>query len=333
MNALSIIAIGRNEGERLKACLKSLPSDAVRIYVDSGSTDGSVAFAEGQGVEVVKLSTDIRFTAARARNAGLALVSTDDGDGFVQMVDGDCVLDPQWLARGIVAMRDDPTLAVVFGRTRERYPEKSIYNQLCDIEWNVPVGEARSCGGNALFRLAPIVAAGGYETTLIAGEEPDLCLRLRSAGWRIWRIDAEMVLHDAAMTKFSEWWRRTERSGHAFAELSTRHGKDADPHWRRETRSTSFWGLALPLEALLAGIAISPIAAAIVVMAYPIQVGRISWRKRREGFTWALAVAQGAFLVLGKFAQAKGMLRYHFGRISGRRSGLIEYRGGTQTSA
>ena len=332
MTALTIIAIGRNEGERLKACLRSLPQDATLIYVDSGSTDDSVAFAEAQGVQVVTLPPGSRFTAALARNAGLAIAASTGG-GFVQMIDGDCALDPAWLASATAAMRADPTLAVVFGRRRERFPGRSIYNRLCDIEWDVPVGEARSCGGDALFRLEAIRAANGYDPTLIAGEEPDLCLRLRAAGWRIRRLDAEMTLHDAAITQFGQWWRRTERSGHAFAELAFRHGAKADPHWRRETRSIAAWGLALPLAVIAAGLAFGWPAALLVLAAYPAQMARIAWRKRGEGDEARVAVAQGIFLVIGKIAQAKGLLRYHLGRLTGNRVALMEYKGeGPQTT-
>ena len=323
---VSIIAIGRNEGDRLKACLRSLPADAARIYVDSGSTDDSVAFARGAGVEVVTLPPASVFTAALARNTGLQRVETGD-EGFVQMVDGDCSLDPEWIERALAAMRAEPDLAVVFGRRRERFPDRSIYNRMCDDEWNVPVGEARSCGGDALFRTRAIRAADGYDPTLIAGEEPDLCLRMRADGWRVRRIDAEMTLHDAAMTRFGQWWRRTERAGHAFAELAWRHGANADPHWRRETRSIVAWAFALPVLILLIGVAIGWGAAAAGVLVYPLQMARIAWRKHRAGNTRDFAIASGFFLVIGKFAQAKGLLRYHWRRLTGGTASLIEYKG------
>lgn len=322
--ALSIIAIGRNEGERLKACLRSLPADARRIYVDSGSTDDSVAFAKAHGVVVITLPAETLFTAALARNTGLETVIDD---GFVQMIDGDCELDAGWIAQAIAAMAADPGLAVVFGRRRERFPDRSVYNRMCDDEWDVPVGEARSCGGDALFRVAAIKAAGGYNPALIAGEEPDLCLRLRTAGWRVRRIDAEMTRHDAAMTRFGQWWRRTERSGHAFAELSYRHGAAGDPHWRRETRSIVAWGIVLPAAILLLGLAIGWWAAAIAALVVPAQMARIAWRMRSSGNDTRFAAALGFFLLLGKLPQAKGLLRYRWRRLTGARASLIEYKG------
>ena len=41
--AVGLVAIGRNEGERLRACLASARGAAQRlVYVDSGSTDDTV---------------------------------------------------------------------------------------------------------------------------------------------------------------------------------------------------------------------------------------------------------------------------------------------------
>ena len=95
----AMIIIGRNEGEKFLACLASIGDRFSRvIYVDSGSTDGSVAAAEAAGLEVVHLDMDRPFTAARARNAGLDHLT---GGGalpdFVQFLDGDCVLQPGWI--------------------------------------------------------------------------------------------------------------------------------------------------------------------------------------------------------------------------------------------
>src|SRR5207248_7579001 len=128
-----------------------------------------------------------------------------------------------WLERAEQELKVRPEVAVVCGRRRERFPEGSVYNRLCDMEWDTPVGEAESCGGDAMMRVKAVRATGGYRAALIAGEEPELCLRLREAGWKVLRLDAEMTLHDAAMTRFGQWWKRAVRAGHAFAEVSWLH--------------------------------------------------------------------------------------------------------------
>ena len=217
---VAAVVIGRNEGERLKRCLASLQGLAQLVYVDSGSTDGSLQAARDAGAEVVELDMTAPFTAARARNAGAALIDAP----FIQFVDGDCEVQPGWINAALTWLADRPEAAVACGRRRERAPEASVYNALADDEWNTPIGEATACGGDALIRTEAFLAAGGYRDDLIAGEEPELCLRLRRLGWSVWRLDEEMTLHDAAMTRFSQWWIRTRRAGHAFAEGAWLHG-------------------------------------------------------------------------------------------------------------
>ncbi|MFN3644905.1 MAG: glycosyltransferase family 2 protein [Gemmobacter sp.] len=315
------VVIGRNEGARLAACLQSLAGQVRRvIYVDSGSTDGSVALAEAAGAEVVRLDTLRPFTAARARNAGLDALATDP-PRFVQFVDGDCAVDPGWIAAALAHMAAHPQAGVVCGRRRERFPGASVYNRLADAEWDTPVGPAAACGGDALMRHAAVAAAGGYRPDLIAGEEPELCLRLRRAGWQIWRIGAEMTLHDAAMTRFGQWWWRTKRAGHAFAEGAALHGAGPERHWVAETRRALLWGLALPTAAGVGALVLHP-AALLLLLAWPLQVVRLArrWGGGRRG--WERA----AFTVLGKLPEALGVLGYWTGRLRGRQRGLIEYK-------
>ncbi|MEO7622112.1 MAG: glycosyltransferase, partial [Gallionella sp.] len=208
-----VVVIGRNEGERLRRCLESVGQDAGKIvYVDSGSTDDSVTMAQERGVEVVSLDLSSPFTAARARNAGFSrLYQLSPDMRYVQFVDGDCELVPGWLDKVVNCMETHVEVAMACGRLRERFPEQSIYNLLCDMEWNTPVGNAKACGGIALARVSAFQSVHGYRENLIAGEEPELCVRLRSSGWTIWRLDDEMAWHDAALTRFGQWWRRTMR--------------------------------------------------------------------------------------------------------------------------
>ena len=316
---IDAVVIGRNEGARLTACLASLRGQVRRVvYVDSGSTDGSVGAAQAAGAEVVALDMTRPFTAARARNAGLARL---EGDGFVQLLDGDCELRPGWIAAALRAFADHPRAVVVCGRRRERHPGVSVYNRLCDREWDTPVGQAAACGGDALMRLPALRAAGGYRDDLIAGEEPELCLRLRRAGGEVWRIDAEMTLHDAGMTRLSQWARRCRRAGHAFAEGAALHGSGPERHWVAETRRALLWGLAVPLAAVVAGV-LHP-AGWLILLAWPLQMLRLAWRWRAGGRAGAEAAV---FTVLGKLPEALGVLDYWANRLRGRRRGLIEYK-------
>lgn len=325
---LGVVAIGRNEGQRLRRCLESVRGRAGRVvYVDSGSTDGSVALAEELGALVVTLSLASPFTAARARNAGLARLREALPDlELVQFVDGDCEVVEGWMASAAEALRGDPALAVVCGRRRERHPEASLYNRLCDLEWDTPVGDAEACGGDAMMRAGPVLAAGGYDPALIAGEEPDLCLRLRRAGWKIRRLDAEMTRHDAAMTRFGQWWRRSLRAGHAFAEGAARHGSGPERHWVRQTRSNWFWGLLVPGAAL--ALAVPTGGASLGLFAGHLALGvRVARGMRRgRGFSRADARLYAVFCVLGKLPQSLGQSLYWLRRWRGSSGRLIEYK-------
>ncbi len=318
---IGAVIIGRNEGERLRRCLASLPAGIRAVYVDSGSTDGSVVTARTLGVEVLELDMGRKFTAARARNQGFAALETGGAVDFVQFIDGDCELQPGWIAAAGHYLQDHPDVAAVSGRLRERFPQASIYNRLCDDEWNTPVGEALACGGNAMMRADALRAVGGFNPDLIAGEEPELCQRLRRAGWKIWRLDHEMMLHDAAMTRLGQWWRRMRRGGHAAAEGAQMHGKGPDRHGVGQTRRALFWGAGLPLAVILGGLCISAWAFALL-LTYPLQILRLARRRggARADWEWAF------FNTLGKFPEALGVIGYHYGRLTRRQQGLIEYK-------
>ena len=320
----AVVAIGRNEGERLRRCIASVePQSRLVVYVDSGSTDGSVAVATTLGAQVVNLDMGQPFTAARARNAGFDRVRRIAPDTrHVLFVDGDCEVMPTWLPAAERFLDEHPDVAAVAGRRRERFPERSVYNWLCDLEWDTPSGETKACGGDVLMRVAALEQVGGYRDDLIAGEEPELCVRLRSTGWKIWRLPLEMTAHDADMTHFGQWWKRTMRAGFAFAEGAHLHGAPPERHWVRESRSNWVWGLAIPLAVLVAVSIAGPIALCALLV-YPLQIARLAARgdgsvKQRWLRSW--------FLVLGKFAQVWGQLKFTAGRLRGRRAALIEYK-------
>ena len=321
---IGVVVIGRNEGPRLERCLISLIGSAQKVvYVDSGSTDNSVPMARKLGVEVVELDMTIPFTAARARNEGFARVQQLlPTMRYVQFVDGDCEVVGTWLPQAQAFLDARPDVAVVCGRRRERFPQRSIYNFLCDREWDTPVGEAKACGGDALMRADAFAAASGYRADLIAGEEPELCVRLRASGWKVWRLGEEMTLHDAAMTRFKQWWQRSMRGGYAFAEGAFLHGAAPEQHWLRESRRAWFWGLGIPLAAVVASLILGWFGL-LLLLIYPVQVMRLA--RRGDGLpreNWLLAF----FLVLGKFPEMVGQVKFLLSRIVGGKTALIEYK-------
>ncbi|MFQ5462947.1 MAG: glycosyltransferase family 2 protein [Phycisphaerae bacterium] len=326
--------IGRNEGERLKRCLRSLTGPTQRIvYVDSGSTDGSVEFARSMGVDVVELDLSKPFTMARGRNAGFErLIKCEPSIDYVQFVDGDCEVVAGWMEQARSVVGSEPNVVAVSGRRRERHPDASIYNRLCDMEWDGSAGEVRSVGGDVMMRAAALQQAGLFNEKMIAGEEPELCVRLRRAGGKIRRLATEMTLHDADMASFGQWWKRAVRGGHAYAEGAALHGSPPERHNVRHVRSAIVWGFCVPLLGIASAVAgalltsWSWLLCAAIVSGYLLLGIRIYGHRRHQGDSRDHARIYAFFCVLAKFPQAIGIAMFHLNRWRGRTSTLIEYK-------
>lgn len=326
-SSIGIVIIGRNEGARLIACLESAAApNRPLVYVDSGSTDESVEAAAQRGARIVALDMTTPFTAARARNAGVAALRQDQArPDYVQFLDGDTVLAPGWLASARAFLEEKRKVAVACGRRREMRPDGSVFNLLCDREWDTPIGETAACGGDALMRLSAFEAVDGFRESLIAGEEPELCLRLREAGWTIHRLDAEMTGHDIDMARgvkgLGQWLRRARRAGHAFAEVSHLHRASPFRIWARETQRAVFW-TGLAGLSLICGLFFNPVFL-LGLLAFPLQALRIALRDQPPGLT---SFAYGALLMAQKPWEAAGAAQYWIGKIFKRSSNLIEYK-------
>ena len=323
-NEIGIVAIGRNEGQRLVSCLRSL-SETKRaiVYVDSGSTDGSVAIARKMGADVVNLDMNIPFTAARARNAGCAsLLKVVPALKYVQFVDGDCFLDAEWINAAGRFLDENPGVACVCGRRKERFPNASFYNMLCDAEWDTPIGEATQCGGDAMFRVGSFTAVGGYRGGQIAGEEPELCIRLRENNWKIVRLDHAMTSHDADIHRFGQWWNRSVRAGYAYASVVFIHFNSPKSIWKRQLARSIAWGFLLPCAILVCFLYFWPLGAAALAL-YPLQIVRTMFRcgmKPLQGLRYSF------LLMVTKFSEALGIMKFFYQLATGKAQRLIEYK-------
>ena len=321
--AFGVVVIGRNEGERLKQCLRSLGAAHAIVYVDSGSTDGSAQWVRDQGFDVVDLDMCIPFTAARARNAGFRrLRKSNPKLAFVQFIDGDCELDANWPQEATRFLTTHSRVAAVCGRLRERYPNRSVYNWLCDREWNGPVGKIDSFDGNVMIRADALEDVGGYREEVIAAEENELSLRIRSAGWTIFRIANPMGLHDAAMTHFLQWWRRTVRAGYAFAQGMYLHGAAPEHHFVWESRRALSWGVVMPITCLVIGLSFGGWAWTAWLI-YPAQFLRQTIRNSgpvKERVTVAF------FELLARFPEGWGQLKFAYDQFLKRQPQLIEHK-------
>jgi len=330
---VGVVVIGRNEGERLLRCLNSvLAAPTTLVNVDSGTTDGSIAAARSLSADVVELDRSRPFSAARARNAGLArLLELKPDIQYVQFVDGDCEVMPTWLNTACEELDRRLDLAVICGRLRERFPEASVFNRLCDLEWNSGTGQIRASGGICMIKVKPFLEVGQFNTVLIAGEEGELCLRLREAGWKVIRLDAPMALHDAAMTSFGQWWKRSIRAGHAYAQNAALRVRGPEKHDLRQLFSAAVWGCAVPICGILSAIMAIwfPPAFAILAMTILLEillVFRVSRGRIKMGDSAVCAFQYGLFIVPAKVAHCLGAAKFWYRVALGRQIELIEHK-------
>ena len=322
--SVGVVVIGRNEGARLIKCFESVREHAdFVVYVDSGSTDSSVAMARSMGVAVLELDMRAPFTAARARNAGFFHMKLLAPTAlYVQFVDGDCELASSWIATARGFLDTNPDVVVCAGRLSEKFPDASIYNMLCDLEWQSPVGESKMCGGIAMMRVAAFERVRGFNDSLICGEEPELCSRLRASGGKIWRIANDMALHDANMHRFGQWWLRTVRSGYSDAQATAVDKVAPERRGVRASRSTWIWAFAIPVGIFAAALWI-PFLALVLAMVYPLQIGRLALSGNSTSRqNWWRAM----FLVLGKFPELQGQFKFRQEQLCGKSSRLIEHK-------
>ena len=324
-----IVVIGRNEGERLRACLDSLRGlDAPIVYVDSGSTDGSVALAGSFGVDVVSLDASKPFSAARGRNEGFThLRQKFPAVRYIQFIDGDCKLAPGWLEIAEITLRNNPDYGAVTGHLQEMAPERSIYNRMCALEWKSAAGEITDIGkfgGISMIRASVIDEVGGFNPDLIAGEEPELATRIKDAGYRIHKLDHAMALHDAEISTFRQWWTRAVRAGHAIGAWANLHPDRRDRDALREEMSTWFWGLLVPATTLLLLIPTRGLSL-LLLLGYPLLLWRMYRYRLSEGDTPQDARTYAKYTLIGKFANVIGLMKYYRDR---RRNSfrIIEYK-------
>ncbi|SDW30794.1 glycosyltransferase [Roseicitreum antarcticum] len=319
---VAAVVIGRNEAARLRITLPALCAQVARgVYVDSGSRDDSVAVARAHGLEVVELDTSAPFSAARGRNAGVAALRAGGLPEFVQLLDGDCEVQPGWVAAGLNHLRSNADCGIVAGQIEEIAPGASIYNALCDVEWRKPAGEIASCTGTMLLRGAGFAAVGGFNPSIIAAEDDDFCLRMRAHGLRTWMLARPMARHDADLHRFAPWWRRMVRAGYGFAQVGDLH----PGHFTASRRRVLLYGLALPVLAL-AGLFLGFWLTLAALALYALSWGKTARGLMRGGQPPGRAAKLAGLLVLTKPANLIGLATYYLRRARRQENQIIEYK-------
>lgn len=323
---IAVVVIGRNEGERLRCCLESVAqarrqvnNEFELIYVDSASTDNSVELAGSLEWSVVRLDCK-RLTAAMARNAGWRSASAE----WILFLDGDTVLHPDFLQQALRAAQTDPDIAAVWGHRREMCPEANLFHRVLDLDWVYPPGDSEFCGGDALFRGSALLSSGGFDDALIAGEEPELCSRLRREGWKILHIDAPMTLHNLAISGWGQYWKRASRAGYAYAQMAWRTRRLDVKLWATESRAN-----VIRAAALCCLLALLFVSGTIGVLSAAVIAGlclRSAWRSRWKSNDKFSLLTYGVHSQLQHLPIFAGQLAFFCDLLRNRRRLLIEYK-------
>jgi hypothetical protein len=327
---LSVVVIGRNEGKRLARCLESVGTmhwagSFEVIYADSDSTDGSPQLAQSMGARVIA-ARPARPTAAFGRNAGWRQARAP----FVLFLDGDTVLHRDFVTHALGALAADPSIAVVWGHRREIATQASVFNRVLDLDWIYPAGFTEFCGGDALIRRSVLGEVGGYDELLIAGEEPEMCRRIRGRGYRIYHLDRPMTGHDLAMTRCLQYWRRAVRAGYAYAEVSARFRNTGDPFWEEDVRRNRARGALAAIGATAA--LLGPLATGsflptvLIVLAGVGLVLRSAAKSRWRSRDWGTLLLYGIHSHLQQIPILAGQCKFLADRRKGRVRQLIEYK-------
>jgi len=322
MPGLGIVIIGKNEGTRLGECLKAAQkgSDAALVYVDSGSTDESVALAKKAGVDVIE--PEAPHSAAKGRNRGFDfLVNKHPEIKLFQFVDGDCELFDEWVEVAKNYLDGHPDITAVCGRVIEKHPAGSLYNKLCGMEWDTRVGEILACGGIFMVRTGLFKKIKGFNETVVAGEEAEMFGRLRAEKGKLVRVDSRMTQHDASIKHFSTWWKRSVRSGYAYALGSAFYLNPLKRHSIRASMGIWFWSFLLPAIALAFIPATAGRSLLVLLLIYTLQVtktGLLHFKRhfKNQPIGFADSFLYSLFCLFIKWPQLVGQISFWRERVT-----------------
>jgi glycosyltransferase involved in cell wall biosynthesis len=265
MLELSVIVIGRNEAARIERCLRSVLAslenvgDYEVIYVDSASEDESVAIAARFPIRILQLRRHWTLTPSAGRFIGFRHAA----GRFLAFVDGDTVLHPAWLGASCAFLRENPEFGGVAGAV-----DKACFSDdgssapadanrgRCDRQ--AVAASVPSLGGIATYRREAMEQAGTFNPFLPTGEECEVALRIRRAGYKLARIAAPMcVTHSLPPESIREIMRRSRAHLYDYG-ATLRYCLINGFAWRFSVEQMSFvYSFVIAVVALLAAIVIS----------------------------------------------------------------------------
>ncbi len=220
---VSVVVVNWNRREYLRECLLSLVTQAgvnlEVIVVDNGSTDGSTQMVLREFVDPGRIlcrliaNPDNRGFCA-ANNQGIHLA----GSGLIALLNNDAVAEPGWLEAMAAILRERPDVGMIASKVLVHEDRRKIdkaghliypdgqnrgrgsgewdngqYDTVEDVAW--PDGCA------AMYRKSMLDQIGGFDEDFFAyGDDAELGLRARIAGWNCLYVPGAVVYHRRGAT-------------------------------------------------------------------------------------------------------------------------------------
>ncbi len=197
---ISVLLVGHNEATALRPCVLALAEQTVMrnrsqvqiVVVDDGSTDGMLRIARDlrtAGLVDDLLHVTMRGGKSAAVNLGLTVCRGE----IVMILDIDTTLDRDALER-LLPYFADPRVGGVGGDLGVRNAGASLITRCQQIEYLIGISLGRRIGdllglltivsgAFGAFRRSAVLGVGGQDVEV--GEDADLTMMLRRAGWRI----------------------------------------------------------------------------------------------------------------------------------------------------
>lgn len=249
--SVSVVLIGHNEADSIEACVNSLMEqsflDFEIVIVSDGSTDGMNRIAREMvknGLGTCILSTGIRGGKASGTNLACEVARGD----IIINIDCDCSFDRFAIERLLEPFADG-RIGAACGDIAPRNAEVSLVTQFQEIEYleSISVGKRFSAaigqitcasGAFSAFRRTALDEVGGLDVG--GGEDLDVTLRLRRAGWRIGYVPGAVCYTDVPATFYAYIRQRLRWERDAVWIRFRKHRRLLNPFDRRFSAAEAF---------------------------------------------------------------------------------------------
>lgn len=196
--SVSIIIKTLNEEKRIaeavESALKALPGGKVEVIVaDSGSTDRTIEIARAYPIRIVQIEPPAQASCGLGPQLGFQY-STQP---FICLIDGDMIIEPDFLPAALAYLDNHPDAGGVTGHVVDQVLESLEFQRRSKRHSpEARTGDIDRMNGGGLYRRSAIEQAGYFSDRNLHGhEEFDAGVRLRSHGWKLHRLDRPFVQH------------------------------------------------------------------------------------------------------------------------------------------